>query len=513
MFRLFGFFLFLSLFLVGSGTRAQRIHYSEIERDDYRQMNFEVIGKIGGNISVYKNYRNKNDLSVYDNEMKLKNKIKLDFMPDRVVNVDFVVYQDFFYMIYQHQKKSTVHCSVVKMDGEGNILVGPYDLDTTQISSFGDNKVYAVANSDDEQKIMIFKINKKDEKKFIFSTFLYNSNLELLKANILPMPVQEREGVFTEFTLDNDGDLIFGRCGRSGSREYINRFDLVVKNANEDTFRICNVPLKDKTLDEVKIKADNTRKRILASSFYYKQRKGNIEGIYNVIFDKNTLEKTAESNFVFNDTLRADAKSDNSSTKMAFNDYFIKHLIPKKDGGFAVLGELYYTTSSSSGWNRWDYLYGYNTFTPLDYYYYSPYSSYSYWRWWDPWNRWNSYSSTRHYYENVLILSFNDSANLEWSNFVRKTQYDDNTDMFLSYQLYNTGGEVHFLYNQLERRELLLNDQTISPRDGSVKRNPTIRGLDKGYEFMPRFGKQVAAKQIVIPCMYKNYICFAKLDY
>jgi hypothetical protein len=513
MSKYFSFFLFVFLLLLGSVSQAQRIRYSEIERDDYRQMNFEIIGKVGGNIQVYKNYRNKNDLSVYDDDMKLKNKLKLEFMPERVVNVDFVTYQDFFYMIYQYQKKNIVHCTIVKLDGEGKILTKPYDLDTTQISSFGDNKVYAVVSSDDEQKIMIFKVNKRDEKRYVFNTFLYNSNLELLKSSRLTMPVQDREGVFTEFSLDNEGNLVFGRCGRGGSREYINRLDIALKQANEDTFRLYNVPLKDKTLDEVKIKVDNAKNRIIASSFFYKQRKGNIEGLYNIVLDKTTFDKIVENSFVFNDTLRADAKSDNSSMKMAFNDYFIKHLIPKKDGGFAVLGELYYTTSRSTGWNRWDYLYGYNTFTPLDYWYYSPYSSYSYWRWWDPWNRWNSYSSTRHYYENVIIFSFDQSGNLEWSNFVRKTQYDDNTDMFLSYQLYNTGGEVHFLYNQLERREMLLNDQTISPRDGQVKRNPTLRGLDKGYEFMPRFGKQVAAKQIVIPCMYKNYICFAKLDY
>ena len=52
---------------------AQRIHYSEPGRDDYRQVNFEIIGKLSNNILVYKNYRSKNDLSVFDNEMKLKN--------------------------------------------------------------------------------------------------------------------------------------------------------------------------------------------------------------------------------------------------------------------------------------------------------------------------------------------------------------------------------------------------------------------------------------------------------
>jgi hypothetical protein len=29
---------------------------------------------------------------------------------------------------------------------------------------------------------------------------------------------------------------------------------------------------------------------------------------------------------------------------------------------------------------------------------------------------------------------------------------------------------------------------------------------------MPRYGKQVAAKTIIFPCQYRNYICFAKVE-
>jgi hypothetical protein len=48
---------------------------------------------------------------------------------------------------------------------------------------------------------------------------------------------------------------------------------------------------------------------------------------------------------------------------------------------------------------------------------------------------------------------------------------------------------------------------------GQMKRDPTLKSLDRNYEFMPRYGKQVGAKQVVLPCMYKNYICVAKIDF
>lgn len=50
----------------------------------------------------------------------------------------------------------------------------------------------------------------------------------------------------------------------------------------------------------------------------------------------------------------------------------------------------------------------------------------------------------RHYAENVVIMSFNKDAQLEWSNFVRKTQFDDNSDIFLSYNIFFTGRRCGF---------------------------------------------------------------------
>ncbi|MBN8787454.1 MAG: hypothetical protein J0I84_10225, partial [Terrimonas sp.] len=98
------------------------------------------------------------------------------------------------------------------------------------------------------------------------------------------------------------------------------------------------------------------------------------------------------------------------------------------------------------------------------------------------------------------------------SNVLHKSQFDDNSDNSLSYMIYNTGGEINFLYNQQERRVKLLSEQSVNG-NGDVKRSPTLKNLDKDYEFLPKYGKQVGARQVVMPCMYRNYICFAKIDF
>jgi hypothetical protein len=443
--------------------------------------------------------------------MKLINKVRLDYLPEKVSNVDFVVYPDAYYMIYQYQKKNVIYCAALKLNGEAKILVDPVILDTSHVKNDSEIKVYSMIASEDKKHIMVYKVFRRSERFYTLTTLLYNKELGLERKSVMTYPIDDRNGVFNEFVLDNDGDLAFGRSIQQGSRDVISRFTFLLKKAQEDTLHIYRIPMTDFSLDEVKIRADNANKRFILSSFFYKAQKNNIEGLYTIMWDKPGGQMQAQYMFPFNDTLRMDARTDNVSLKVAFNDYFIKNLIPTREGGFAVVTELYYTNSRSMGWNRWDYLYGPNTFMPYDYSYFSPYNPYNSWRWADPWNRWGS-STVRHYAENIMIFFFNREGKLSWSNTIQKRQFDDNTDMYLSYNLFNTGSEVRFLFNQLERRELMLNSATINAQ-GTIKRDPTLKGLDKEYDFMPRFGKQVGLREIVLPCMNRNFICFAKLDF
>ncbi|MBL0145121.1 MAG: hypothetical protein IPP48_04560 [Chitinophagaceae bacterium] len=98
----------------------------------------------------------------------------------------------------------------------------------------------------------------------------------------------------------------------------------------------------------------------------------------------------------------------------------------------------------------------------------------------------------------------------EWSKVIQKDQFEDETDNYLSYAAIPFGGEIHFLFNNDKRNEIVA-DQSINAL-GLIKRNPTFKTEEKGHQFMPRLSKQVGAKQIIIPCSYRGYICFAKVD-
>src|SRR6187551_2332320 len=200
----FVFFFFL-VFLFNS-VHAQRILISEPDRDDSLKMDFEIIGKMGNNYLIYKNIRNESFICLYDNEMKMVKRVKHEYLPDdRMINVDFFTYPDFIYAIYQYQRRNIVHCAAVKLNGMGEKISDPVELDTTSLGGSNNNKIYTTLSSEDKKKIIIFKINSKNKEKFVITTKLYNSDLELQKRTILTLTMNERNDNLGEFAMDNEG--------------------------------------------------------------------------------------------------------------------------------------------------------------------------------------------------------------------------------------------------------------------------------------------------------------------
>ena len=56
--------LLCCLFFFSTYIFGQQVTYSEPDRSDVRQTNFEIIGKIGENILIYKNLRDSHAMSV-----------------------------------------------------------------------------------------------------------------------------------------------------------------------------------------------------------------------------------------------------------------------------------------------------------------------------------------------------------------------------------------------------------------------------------------------------------------
>ncbi|HET9056559.1 MAG TPA: hypothetical protein VFN30_06910 [Chitinophagaceae bacterium] len=500
------FFLLMLMMVSVSSLYPQRVVYAEPDRDDFRQMQFEILGKMKGNFLIYKNYRNRHFIAVYDNDMKQKAKEELTFMPDRTINEDFISYNDYSLLIYQYQKRGVVYCMGVKIGADGKKTGEPIELDTTQIGVFGDNKIYTTVFSEDKQKVMVFKIKGKNKDNLTITTMLFDPQFQLQNRRRWAYTIDEHNDIINDFAVTNNGDFAFLQGHGNFNRDNISQCKLVVKKLTDSMPVVTELPFKDIYLDEVRLKIDNYNKRYVVTSFYSRKKRDNIAGLYSVILNWELNDPVSASQIEFSDELRKLAKGDVNS-KAAFNDYFIKHIIIKGDGGFVLTSESNYTSSRGTSWNRWDYLYGNPFYSPFDYYAWSPWNN---WGW--GWNRFNNLQSIRYYADNIMVLSLDNTGKLQWSSIINKSQFDDDTDNLLSYQLMNLGGELHFLYNEWQRRTPILLAQAVGP-DGKLSRIPPFKNMDRGYDVLIRLSKQVSAKQLIAPCIYRNYISFAKVEF
>ena len=492
---------------------SQSIVYSEPDKNDVRNLDFDIVGKLNNHYLIFKNNRNIYSVSVYDDDMKEIANEKLDFLPSRTNKADILAYRNFFYVFYQYQKRNVVYCMGAKIDSDGKIVGEPKEMDTTQISMFMNNKIYTILYSEDKQKIAALKINTKEQTYNQVTTVLFDDDLNLINKSVINVDMPDRNTFLTEFDLDNDGELAFIRATGNTDKSNISDVTLITVKGTESNKELYKIPSEKVYLDDIRLKVDNVNKSYLVASFYSKSKRGNIDGLFASLFSKRSDSLVSTTYTSFTDDFRTEAKSE-GNTKYAFNDFFLQNIVMRRDGGYVVAAEALYSSSRGNQYNRWDYLNNYNFGGFGSPYYYTPmniYGTYGYGYY--PWYRNGAgFQNTRYFADNVAILSFDSTAGLLWSNVIHKSQFDDNTDDFIGYTTMNTGNEVHFLYNETERKNILLSDQKITP-GGKVERTPTLKNLDRGYEFMPRLGKQVAAKQMIIPCTYRNYICFAKVDY
>jgi hypothetical protein len=499
-------YLTFCLFAV-SFVKAQNITYSVVHQENSRDASFEILGKVGPNYIVYKNIGWKNIIQVFDKDMKELSNERLKFMPDQTLNVDFITYPDYFIMVYQHKRNNVLYCDAIRIDAMGNAIGSKITLDTTRVGIQSGRDIYSTIYSEDKKKILVYKMHDKNDMLHIV-TKLYSPDIRLIDSTRSLLPYNERKEVFTPFQLANDGTIFFTREIKSGQRENISELEMVTCKPNTDSFLVTSIDLQKRFIDEVTIKIDNLNNNYLINSFFYTQKRaGNIQGLFSAKVDKAT-NRVKTAFYQFEDSLRLKMTRLNQN-KIAFDNLFLKNIFVKRDGSFLLVAEDYSTETLgyNNSWNRWDYLYNNPYYYGRDYYYWnSPYYRY---------NRFNSFNNsrtTKYYYDNILFVSLDSALKPQWNNVLLKKQSDDDNDNYLSFGTMNAGAEINFLFIEKEKNSQIISNHSISPY-GKLFRYPTLKSREAGYQFMPRLSKQVGPRQVIMPCVYRGNICFAKIDF
>ena len=498
--------MFFAVLSISNGF-SQNITYSEVERADSRNMNFEILGNFADNFLVYKNLNKRQSLTIYDNNMAIKQDIKLDFISDRTYNIDFVTYPDHFLLVWQYEKGNTIYSKAARMDGKGKLVGNVIILDTTRQSFFSNKVNYYFTWSEDKTKLLLYKTHTKNNE-YTQITKVYTDNFVLLDSSKRIINYNDNREDFGDLQIDNEGIILFPKVKQNAREEYINTLEVNFKKLHADKLTTVTIPLDKQLIQSPLIKIDNKNKNYILSTFSYKKNGGNIDGLLSAVISRDSFNITKQVINIFNDSLRSKL-SGKPDWRTAYDNLNIRNVILKNDGGFIVLTEEYYKqrrygSSFNDRYNSFDSRY-YNSYS--DYYLYNR-GYYGYYR---PFNESNGRDIVYNY-NDIINFSFSKDLKLQWDNVINKTTSDIENDNFLSFINMNAGSEIYFLFLQKDNNRQILSNYAMQP-DGSIVRNATLKGREAGYNFMPRLARQTGVRQMIVPCIVRNNIAFAKIDF
>ena len=406
------------------------------------------------------------------------------------------------------KKGNVTYCKGARMTGDGKLMGDVTDMDSTRTGLFSAKVSYDMSRSEDKSKILVYKILTKTNE-YHLVTKVYDPALALLDSSKRIMYYNENRESFGQLQVDNAGDIVFDKTKQNSRPEYLNTLEINVKKLNNDSLLTLNIPLNKMLLHDPLIKIDNAAGRYLISSFSYRKNSDNIDGIFSVLVDKGPLMIVKQAVNMLPDSLR-EKLSGKPDSRTTYDNYSLRNIILEKDGGFISVTEEYYKQRryGSAFDDRIPGLFGTRYYgSPTDYYLYNR-GYYGYYR---PYNDVNN-RDVIYNYNDIITFSFTKDLVLQWTTVINKTTSDIENDNFLSFLNMNSGAEIHFLFLQKDNNKEILSDHALHP-DGSVTRYATLKSREVGYDFMPRLGRQTGLHQVVIPCIVRNNMAFAKIDF
>jgi hypothetical protein len=477
--------LLLSICL-SANAFAQEVIYSTNEKFDFRNGDFSVVGMVGDRLYTYRTGSDGYFLDAYNDSMEKLATVVLDFFPSKIYETRFVTYTDKIIVLYQAVGGGKVVQYAAVLDPMGRLLKKPTEIASAKTGFLGPNKDYfSSVVSDDKKTILVYSAADKGDDLEVDGVWIDDqANVRKRSHATFHAENSIRHG---EALLDNEGTLYLSASTPVGSKEFADQLWVLTLPSGGTQFASAEFPLNGKYAANAYMKLDIVNNRIYVAGFWSDKKNGNYEGVMFANYDPAGAAYQNPRMLPFDDQLR-EATGDRNK-KRAFNDYLVRQLIIKNDGGFVMIAENYFMTTRTSSFGP-----GLGYYSMM--YSYGPYMN----------------SSVREYhYNDILALSYNASGTRDWHAFVRKDQFStEDGGVFSSYAFLNSGGALGFLYNDYNSNRSKIQLASIDGA-GKVDLRSMAAGRSDDPDWLPRSGKQVSAREIVIPCLRKRQICFAKV--
>jgi len=473
--------LLLSIF-ISTDILAQDVIYSQYDKYDFRDGEYAVVGMTGGRLYNYRKTPDGAMLDAYDDSMNKVATVLLDFFPEKIYQIRFIAYPDKIIILYQSLEGNKVIQYAALLNDKGILKSKPVQLGEVKTGILGAIKTYfQSAVSDNKKMIVVYRANDKGQEVDFDGKWL-DDNLTIVKRSHTSFKT-DNTVQHGEVNVDNDGNIYMAAYTPVGMLNYADQYWIMTLAPGATKFDVRELPLETKFATSGHIKVDNINKRVYFGGFYSDKKNGNFDGLIYAAYDILNGSFQTKRFIPFDEDL---IKAARTKHRNSFNNYEVQDIIAKNDGGFVLIAEIHYVTQ------RTNYMPGIGYYSS----YYNPY---------------NTTVIHEYHYDDIMALSYNKEGAREWGAYIPKEQYSqEDGGVFSSYALLNTGGTLGFLFNDFNATHSRIQLATVSDAGKTEIHSFTAEGNDYP-DWMPKAGKQVAARVLIVPCFHKKQICFAKV--
>jgi hypothetical protein len=258
---------------------------------------------------------------------------------------------------------------------------------------------------------------------------------------------------------------IYNKSRREKRRGQANYFYKVIAYTNNgETLKEYDLVLDGLYITDITIKVSNKGKLICAG-FYSERSVETVKGSFFFTINTKTSKIETKGFKPFGEQFLSKLMSKRRARKgRELYRYYLDDIILRSDGGAVLIGEQYYTVSST-----------YYTETGM--------------------NRTANTNYTYHY-EDIIVININPDASIAWASSIPKDQ-TASTKAFSSYAQATAKGKIFFVYNERISRRSPVMIASVDTR-GKVNIKQLFSNRDEGIITRPQLCRQTSKDEMIM---------------
>ncbi len=462
---------------------AQTVYHSEGTRFGFRNNEFALIGRTNAQNYIYRTDNNEHFIDIMDDTLRKLAIVTLDYLPQKVTHLKITTLPKGILALYQYSEKNNTYVVAALMQADGRLAAPPKVLDSTAGAGIKNDIFYDYTFSENKEYVVIHH-HAKIQKQAYLQTSLYTTS-DLQKQGGKEILLSGARHLYPQqYILSNKGVLYFSSFVFSNEDAHKSDYaDIVVIDFFADYLSVQQIPLQGLWIDQMLLKTDQNSEAVSYAAFYANNRRSSVTGLlYGKIYKDDNVAPTFQKN-PFTDELLT--KINLKKNKKSLDDFIIKDIIMKQDGGILLVAEYFAVITRNTGVNSGFYVPSYGLAS-------------------------GGQTIKEYTYGDLLVVNLDASGAIIWENIIRKKQFSqDDFGMFSSYAFANTGKYLVFVYNDFTVNKKALTIAAIDNKGlmnfKQVKHNATA------YDWIPKYAIQTSALSLLFPCFSNNTLMFSAL--